>query len=175
MRYRNIVVAGDVGSGTTTLAKSLAKKLNFKYFSAGDFFRQYSLEHDIPLWNKELVPDEIDREVDMKFAQKMKQENDFVFDSHYGGWFAKDLTDVFKVLLTCDPKIAEERIIARDHTHKETAEEVRKRRSGIVAKFKKLYSTENHENPKFFNLVIDTSNISAESTLESVLENLAEK
>ena len=33
MKYRNIVVAGDVGTGTTTLAKSLADKLNFKYIS----------------------------------------------------------------------------------------------------------------------------------------------
>lgn len=170
MSYRNIVVSGDVGTGTTTLAKSLSEKLNFKYLSAGDFFRRYALEHEIPLWNKELVPDKIDREIDFSFAKKMKNENGVVFDSHYGGWFARDLSDVFKILLTCDPEVAEQRIITRDHTHQETVEEVQKRRAGIIAKFKKLYSDDNYEDPKIFNLVIDTTNSSPKETLNKVLE-----
>lgn len=175
MKYRNIVIAGDVGTGTTTLAKSLSQKFNFKYLSAGDFFRQYALNHKIPLWDKELVPDEIDREIDTKFAEEMEKGKGIVFDSHYGAWFAKDLGDVFKVLLTCNPKIAEQRIVERDHTHQETVEEVQKRRAGIIAKFKKLYSQENHENPKLFDLVIDTTNSTQEETLEIALENINSK
>ena len=172
MKFRNIVVAGDAGTGTTTLARSLAAKLHLKYISAGDFFRQYALEHNIPLWDKAAVPDKVDREVDNKFTEMMKNDSGYIFDSHYGGYFARDMGDNFKVLLTCDPKTAEERIIARDHTHQETPEEIRKRRAGIVAKFKKLYSGENHENPNFFDLIIDTTETNTEKTLEKVINRL---
>lgn len=172
MNYRNIVVAGDIGTGTTTLAKSLAEKLQMKYQSTGDFFRTYALEHNIELWNKEAIPDDIDREVDEKFTALIKNESGYVIDSHYAGWFARDMKDVFKILLVCDPKVAEERIISRDHTHKETTEEVRKRRAGIVAKFKKLYSQENHEDPKLFDLVIDTAKSTPAETLRHTLDTI---
>lgn len=174
MKYRNIVVAGDIGTGTTTLAKSLAEKLGFKYQSTGDFFRSYAKEHNIPLWNKAAVPDEIDRAVDSQFTKMLGEESGLVVDSHYAGWFARDLKDVFKILLICNPKVAEERIITRDHTHQENSEEVQKRRAGIVAKFKKLYSEENHEDPKFFNLVLDTTNSTPEDTFRQVINSLGE-
>jgi predicted cytidylate kinase len=172
MKFRNVVVAGDVGTGTTTLAKSLSDKLGFKYISAGDFFRKYALENNIPLWDKASVPDEIDRRIDTQFSEMMKNDSGFVFDTHYGGYFTRDMKDVFKILLTCKPEVAENRIISRDHTHKENVEEIRKRRAGIVAKFKKLYSSENHENPNFFDLVVDTTNTSQNEVLQKSLQSL---
>src|SRR3990167_8935195 len=94
-RFENIVVAGDVGTGTTTLAKGLVKELGWKYLSAGDFFRQYQKEHRIPLWNKAAIPDDVEKEIDYEFLEKMKNEKGYVFDSHYAGWFGRDLADVF--------------------------------------------------------------------------------
>lgn len=172
MIYRNIVVSGDIGTGTTTLAKSLAEKLNFKYTSTGDFFRSYAKEHDIPLWDKAAVPDDIDRKIDTQFTKSLENDAGIVVDSHYAGWFTRNMRDVFKILLVCDKKTAEERIINRDHTHKENSHEVHKRREGIVAKFKKLYSNENHEDPKYFNLVLETTTSTPEETLNQVLKEL---
>lgn len=170
MKYTNIVVAGDVGTGTTTLAKSLAQRLNFTYISTGDYFRQYAKEHNIPLWDKSSVPDSVDQEIDKKFTEKMKNEAGFVFDTHYGGYFTRDMDHVFKILLTCDPKTSEDRILNRDHTHKETVEDIKKRRAENLAKFHKLYSKESPENPEYFNLIIDTTQTSAEDTLNQSLQ-----
>lgn len=172
MQFRNIVVAGDVGTGTTTLAKSLADKLGWNYVAAGDFFRSYALEHGIELWNKAAVPDEIDRKIDEKLTEKLKTEQGWVVDSHYAGWFARSQDDTFKILLTCERNIATKRMQAREHTHKETDEEIEKRRAGIYAKFKKLYSDENYEDPKFYNLVLDTTNSTPENTFTDVLKKL---
>jgi len=169
MEFKNIVIAGDVGTGTTTLAKALASKFGFKYISAGDFFRAYALENNIPLWNKKAVPDKLDREIDQKFFEVMSNQNGFVFDTHYGGYFARNLKDVFKILLTCDPKIAEERILARDHTHQETVGDIRKRRAENLAKFHKLYSKDSPEKPEYFDLIIDTTNSTPEETLQEAL------
>ncbi|MCH7530079.1 AAA family ATPase, partial [Patescibacteria group bacterium] len=59
-RYRNIIVCGDVGTGTTTLSKELAKKLGWRHISAGNFFRKYFKKHNIPLWDKLSVPDKVE-------------------------------------------------------------------------------------------------------------------
>lgn len=165
MKFRNIIVAGDVGTGTTTLSKALAERFNLKYISAGDFFRKYALENNIPLWNKKSVPDSVDQEIDSKFFELMKNESGYVFDTHYGGYFARDVKDVFKILLTCEPKIAEDRILKRDHTHLENVEDIRKRRSENLAKFNKLYSDKSPEERVYFNLVIDTTKTNQKETL----------
>lgn len=162
--YRIIVVAGDVGTGTTTLAKSLVSKLNWQYLSSGDLYRAFVLEHNIPLWDHTSFPDEVDKEIDNKFFQRMFSEKNIVFDTHYGGWFARDLKDVFRILLFCDPKVANQRMLNRKHTHQETVAEIEKRRIGNYAKFKKLYSNDDYQDPKFYNLVIDTGKNSAEKT-----------
>lgn len=172
MKFRNIVVAGDVGTGTTTLAKSLSEKLGWKYIAAGDFFRAYALEHNLELWNKAAVPDEIEKEIDTGLINKLKKESGWVVDSHYAGWFVRDRKDIFKILLTCERHVATRRMQEREHTHTETAEEIEKRRAGLYAKFKKLYSEENYEDPSFFDLVIDTTKVSAEETLTQVLKSL---
>jgi len=172
MKYRNIVISGDVGTGTTTLGKNLAEKLGWQFLSAGEFFRNYAKEHNIPLWNKAAIPDDFEREVDTNLTQKLKNDKNFVVEGHYAAWFARDLPDVLRILLTCDREVANLRMLKREHTHVESVEEIEKRREGLFAKFKKLYSQENYEDPKLYNLVLDTTNSTIEETLQEALKHL---
>jgi len=169
MNYSNIVISGDVGTGTSTLAKGLAIKLDWKHLSAGDIFRPYFKKQNIPLWNKSKIPDSFDKEIDKKFLEKMKNSKHIVFDSHYGGWFARGLEGVFRILLITDKDVATKRIIDRQHTHKESSEEIEKRRKELRAKFKKLYSDNTYEDPKYFHLVIDTTYTGVEETIDKAL------
>jgi len=173
-KYKNVAICGDIGTGTTTLSKGLAKHLNWKHISAGDFFREYAKKHNIPLWDKSRVPDDVERKVDKEFLDKMKNEKQLVFDSHYGGWFAKDLSDVLRILLVCDNEIATQRIISRESDHKETTADIEKRGQGLRTKFKKLYSSDDYESPKYFHLVVNTTNTGIASTLEISLKKFIE-
>jgi cytidylate kinase len=166
MKYRNIVICGDVGTGTTTLGKALAQKLGWQFLSLGEFFRKYHKDHRIPLWDKETLPDSFDKEIDNMFLEKVKSEDGFVYDTHYGGWFTKDMPDIFRILLVCDKETANKRIIDRDG---ELPSDLEKRRKGLRDKFKKLYSEENYEDTKWFDLVIDTTKTSIEETLNHTL------
>jgi len=172
-RFKNIVVSGDIGTGTTTLAKRLASKLNWQYLSAGDFFRAYHKEHNLPLWNKAAIPDKIERKIDYEFLNKMRKESEIVFDAHYAGWFARNLKNVFRILLLTDKKVAAERILSRKHTHKETVEEIEERRSQLRSKFKKLYSSDNYEDPKYFHLIIDTTNTSISDSISTAFKEFS--
>jgi len=170
-KFKNIVVAGDVGTGTTTLAKGLAGRLGWKYLSAGDIFREYHKKHNIPLWNKMALPDELERKVDNEFTKKLKTDKHTVFDGHYIGWFSQNMDDVYRILLTCAKKEATKRILEREHTHKETPEEIEKRRRQIREKFKKLYSETDYENTNLFHLVLDTTNSTTKETVDKSINN----
>ena len=175
MKYKNIVISGDIGTGTSTLAKNLAKNLGWKCLSVGDLFRRYALEHNIPLWDKASVPIEEEKKVDYSFQKKMAAVSKTVFEGHYSGWFAKELNESFKILLKADLEVALGRAVKRlDHTHVETREEVLKRRKGITLKFHKVYSSDDYLDEKYFNIAIDTTNISPDEVLKIALDAFQE-
>ncbi|MBI2327540.1 cytidylate kinase family protein [Candidatus Curtissbacteria bacterium] len=167
MKYRSITLSGPVASGTTTAAKALAEKLNLKYHSAGDVFRQYMLDHNIPLHDKSQIPDKLDREIDEKLT-KLANIGGVIIDAHYIGYFTRDMPHVLKVLLTCDYQIRIKRALSRVHTHKETEEDIKKREEGLDKKFRKLYADESFLDPKFFDLVIDNTNVLPEEVVERI-------
>jgi cytidylate kinase len=176
MRFQNIVISGDIGTGTSTLAKNLSSELGWECLSVGSFFRQYALEHHLPLWDKASVPVEVEKEIDYLFQDKMKKEVNKLFEGHYSGWFAKDLPKSFRILLNADLEVCLERAVKRlDHTHLETREEVFKRREGIIEKFKTVYGEDDYLNPAYFNLMIDTTNITPEEVLKRVLLEIKSK
>ena len=82
---------------------------------------------------------------------------------------------VLKVLLTADEDIRIKRAIERVHTHVETAEDVKKRDRAHDLKFRKLYANENFLDPKFFDLVIDTTNTEQKEVADRVLRKFSTK
>jgi len=172
MKYRSIIISGPIASGTSTAAKAVAEKLNLPYHSAGDFFRQYVIDHNIPLHDKAQIPDDIEQKIDEELTQKAKEGA--VIDSHYAGYFNRDNENVLKVLLTCDEDVRIKRALSRKHTHTETPEEIKKREEGLDKKFRKLYADENYLDPKFFDLEIDTTNLPIEKTAEKIIEKFRE-
>jgi len=168
MKYRSIVISGPVASGSTTAAKLLSQKLGIPYKSAGDFFREYMLSHNIPLPQKEKIPDEVEKKADEGLTQLARDES-IIIDGLYTGYFARENPQVLKVLVTCDESERIKRALSRTHTHKETAEDVKKRDAAHDAKFRKLYADENFLDPKFFDLVIDTTKTKSEEVTNKIL------
>ncbi len=173
MAYRSIALSGLIASGTTTAAKTLSQKLNLEYHSAGDFFRKYMKDHNIPLPQKEKIPNDVEREVDEKLTNLLASEKAVIVDGLYSGYFARNMKHVLKVLITADEEVRIERALAR--ADGETAEDVKKRDLAHDAKFRKLYASENCLDPKFFDLIIDTTDISQQDTLMRIIQAFSEK
>ncbi len=169
MAYHSIVISGQIAAGTSTAAKSVAKKLNLKYESAGDFFRKYALEHNIPLYDKEQIPDDLDREIDKKLTILTKSGG-YAIDAHYIGYFTKDDDQILKVLLICENEERFKRALSRTHTHIESIDDIKKREQGLDAKFRKLYANEDYLDPKFFDLVIETTHIPEAEVTSKIIE-----
>ena len=174
MSFRSIAISGQIAAGSTTTARALAEKLNLEYHSAGDFFRKYFLEHNIPLYAKDQIPDEIDQKVDKQLTE-LAQKGGVVIEADYIGYFTRNIPHVLRVLLACDENERVRRAVSRVHTHKETAEEIKKRQEEIIKKFHKIYSKEDFLNPKFFDLVIDTTNTPPEEVVTNISNKFREK
>lgn len=173
MKYKNIAISGDIGTGKTTLAKKLAEKLGWKHTNAGDYFRKWHQENNIPLNETEKIPPEKDKEMDYGFQDLMKNETSTIFESRLAGYLSKDFDDVFKILCIAEPEVAIKRAGVRDEVSLDEAREnVSIRSKALKEKFKKLYGVDDYLDPKYFNLIIDSTTNSPDENLEIVLRNL---
>ena len=176
MVFKNIAISGDIGTGKTTLAKNLAKKLGWEHINAGDYFRKWHLENNIPLEMSEKVPEKIDRAFDEDFKRKMKNSKNTVFESRLAGWLAKDFNDTFKILVVADFDKAMERVSGRDGiSFDEARANALERSNSHKKKFKNLYGAVDYLNPNYFNLVVDTTSITPDQVVEEVLTAISFK
>lgn len=170
-RFKNIVISGDVGTGTSTLTRNLSEKLGWESISAGKFFRQYAIDHNIDLWDKWQVSEEFEREVDEKLLDMAINKENIVIEGHYQAWRTRDLNFCFRVKTQCDPGVALNRTVKRiDETHVETTEDVLKRRAALDAAFKKLYGKHTYLDHKLFHLIVDTTTHSPDEVANQVLD-----
>lgn len=167
MNFKSITISGPVAAGTTTAAKTLASKLNLKYHSAGDFFRNYMIKHNIPLHAHSQIPDDVDRRIDQELTA-LAEKGGTIIDARYIGYFTRNSPQVLKILLTADQEERIKRALQRTHTHQETRENIILRETENEAKFRKLYADENFLDPKFFDLVIDTTNTRPEEVVKQI-------
>lgn len=169
----NIVISGDIGTGKTTLTKALANYLDWTSISAGEFIRSWYLEHHLPLEETDKVPEVIDRQLDADLLDKLKHSKQIVFEWRMGGALSQGLNQIYKILCTTSDQEIKHRVALREKQHPEIAwQKLKQRSQGLKIKFKQLYGIDNCFNPRFFNLVIDTSHLTPTQVLESVIQHL---
>lgn len=173
--YKNIALSGDVGTGTTTLGRNLAATLGWQHTNAGAYFRAWHRENGIPLEQVQAIPEEVDRELDQRFQKDMATQENHVFESHLAGWLAKDLPQTYKILCIADERVTMERIASRESWSLDDAIKYSKMRSqGLNQKFEKLYGVIDPYISDWFDVVINTTDLSAGKVLDLALKNFLE-
>jgi cytidylate kinase len=175
VKYRNIAVSGKIiASGSTTLAQMLAEKLGWRFYSAGEVFRQYCREKGWPIERYHEVPDEIDKEVDKKARKMLEKKGNIVYEGWLAGWLARDLPHVFRVLCVATLKARIERFAKREKVPlAEAKKKVVFRDRTTLEKHKRLYQVKNQFDKRYFNLVIETDKMTPEEEVELVLSKLS--
>ncbi len=184
-KYKNVVISGLPGAGSTTLAKKIQKKLDWDYFSGGDWMRAYAvmnglfddsqkLHHD-----QSIIQDDVDRQMDHGMRNNMMEKSENIYDSWLCGFLAQGVPDTFKILCTCsEDAVRVDRLANRDQlTIQEAKEHIFDREKKNVAKWRKMYGKEWKEwvvepgfvspdkevyywYPEMYDLVIDTYKVS---------------
>jgi predicted cytidylate kinase len=158
VRFRNIAISGEIGTGTSTLAERLSLHLGWKRLNAGEFFRKWLEDNHYALEDAEKIPPEVDRQIDYEFQNEMQTAQNLIFESRLAGWWSRDMSHVGGILLVCDFEETVERVARRDGLSVDQARmKMQVRSAKLREKFQTLYGTSDFLHPQHFGLVIDTS------------------
>lgn len=175
LNYQNIAISGAVASGKGTLKDNLAKylmPLGWKLTSGGELIRKESGDNLSPTANQ--VSDAFNNFVEKRTEELFTKEKQYVVEAWLAGWVARDMDDTLRVLLVCsNPAVTIDRVVNRDHVTVDRAKEiVRKRIEQNAQTWKRLYGEHDFQDPKYFQLVIDTYALNKQEVVQKVLEAL---
>jgi len=173
MTINKITISGKICTGKSTLLKSLQKELNWPVFMTGQLFREYVKKNQLNLDQVEEQNDEVTKKIDYQVRDKIYSPGNLIVDGWMSGLMANDSPDVLKVLLICKDDIRYQRFAEREKISiNEAKKKVEERQSNWLNKLEKIYNRNDFMNPKNYDLVIDTSNLSSESVLKKVFSRV---
>ncbi len=172
----HITITGRLGSGKSTVAKLIAERYDYTYYSTGTIMRLLAEEAGISIleYNQRCMNDPTeDQKIDHRtheFAVEHKDEN-LVFDSRMAWFFAPD---TFKVYVTVDPAVAASRVNIDPRPGEPNSEveiycELEERSKVEQARFIKFYGEgADYYNWQNFNLIIDSTTRTADEVADAI-------
>jgi len=176
-----ICLTGFTGSGKSTLARRLAAHYGIAYVSGGNVLKSLiggeEALRDPGWWEREggkkamelrRTDPSFDRRVDEELMRLAAEKGDVVLDSWTMAYLL-EAEDKVAIFLKADLDVRAQRVAKRDGTTVDEAREaiVRKDRE-TVELYHRLYGFKLGEDLSPFNLVLDTSKLSADETFDVV-------
>lgn len=173
-----ISICGTPGSGKSTVAKIIAEKLGYKYYSIGELRRQMAEKRGLTIVEFNNLKEDTDTSFDNYQKELGEKEDNFVIEGRLSFHFVpKSLKFFFKT----DLRTAAERVFKDPRSSEkkyknlnEVLNEMKKRMDDDKKRYKKHYNLDPY-NEKQFDIVIDTTNISIEEVAEKVMEAIKHK
>ncbi|MGB7924867.1 MAG: cytidylate kinase family protein [Pyrinomonadaceae bacterium] len=169
-------IAGDLGSGKSSVAKILAQELGFTYLSTGQMHRNIAEEYGVNSLelNRLATDDEsIDDRIDSHLISLNESDDNLVIDSRMAWHFVKD---TFKIYLEVHSEVGADRVLGDSGRLSEPI--YQDRESALLI----LKARKNSETERFFDkynvrcddlsnydIVINTSDASIESASKLIL------
>ncbi|MBR4155337.1 MAG: cytidylate kinase family protein [Bacteroidales bacterium] len=173
----NITIAGDLGSGKSTVANHLINNINYRIESAGLIFRRLAEQHGMSAkeFNQFIESNpKYDNMVDDTIKEMGEKEENIIFDSRLAWYF---VPKSFKIYMYVDVDTATERIfndkgrVSESYSDMATAKkEIIERRESEVLRYKTFYNIDinNYSN---YDFIIDTSHASKDEVNDLVLSS----
>jgi predicted cytidylate kinase len=174
-----ITLSGAPGSGKSTVARMLARRLGFRYYSMGKLVRGYARQHHLKLADLRIRMAKnpaYDRRIDATAARLGKTRDDFILEGRLGFHF---IPHSVKAYLTVDTKEAARRIWRDVNAGKRREEEgrvslariyrdIRRREADDVLRYRKFYRV-NPEERKHYDIVISTTRKTPERVVSALV------
>ena len=174
-----ISLAGDLGSGKSTVAKILIEALGAEYYSTGNIVRGIAERMGMTIGELNVYMEshpEIDTEIDDGIRALSDDPRALIIDSRMAWHFTKG---TFKVYLSTDVEVASARIMSanRSGEHVATLEETINCTKGRRESEKKRYFAQygvDITDLSNYSLVVDTTYATPTEVAEVILSSLAE-
>ncbi|MFQ6010120.1 MAG: (d)CMP kinase [Candidatus Aenigmatarchaeota archaeon] len=171
-----IVISGQPGCGTSTVSRLVSEKLGIGYFSPGKFFKSHGAGKEtkaaVDVWRTEKGSSKsFHEEIDRK-QQELADKGNIVIDGKLSIRFVKKAD--LKVWLKAAIEVRAKRITQREEgIDYETALRQLKEKEELERKnFKRIYGFTPSDLEKEADMVIDTSNLTAEQVADKIIEKL---
>jgi cytidylate kinase len=170
-----IVISGEAGSGKSSSADAVAKKLILKRFSTGDLQRKVAESRGISinqLGELGASDPKIDLEMDAMSKELGEREDNFVIDSWLAAFF---IPDALKVYLTADIDVRVGRRLKQKRTtesftdSKDAKNALLEREKVNRERWIKLYGFD-YSDESNYDLIIDTTLLSVDETSDVIVE-----
>ena len=184
---RNITVSGRIASGASTLAIHLSETLGWKFLNGGALFREFTAEKGLDIVYSSTRPDQFDLEYEAKIKKIIKQESNYVVQSHLAAFDAQGIEGIFKILVVCEDaegmdkvEIRIDRLVNRDGKKVEDAKvEILERERQNLEKWRRLYANNDQNwiywDKKYYDLIVNTYSLNTEESTKAVLDSIWEK
>lgn len=176
MKRKIISIAGDLGSGKTTVTKLMQRDLGYEIYRNGTYFRKLAVEHQMSVTEFNIYVEahpEIDRQIEQSAKEYAENHENLIIDARLG-WYA--VPDSFKVYLTVDlDESARRAFNDPDRKASENFATVEEQKNDIKKRFEL-------ENERYFNLygvhkedlsnydfVLDTTNLTPEEVNAQII------
>lgn len=182
---RIITISGRIASGSTTLAKKLADKLNWKHIEGGEIIWHATKLLDLKAESKDTHKraDVTDVDFDKSLKDILRNKKHIVLETKLAGFNAQGIDGVFKVLVICNhhgidqAQIRIDRLFNRESLNKEKAKrEVFEREQNDIEKWRRLYAKNdpnwNYWDESYYDLVINTYDHNAEESMKLALDSV---
>ncbi|MGD9138694.1 MAG: cytidylate kinase family protein [Desulfobacterales bacterium] len=178
MKHTKISIAGDLGSGKSTIARLLAGNIHCKRYSTGDIQREIAkklrmstLELNRYMENDTAIDDDID-----EFNKNLNlKEESFVIDSRMAWHF---IPRSFKIFLKVDPNISAERVFRDSQRTSEHYADINKAKNELLHRkksendrFQSLYRVDCSDMNNY-DLVVDTTYSNPKTIVNKILSLL---
>ncbi len=169
-----ISLAGDLGSGKSTVSDILIKRLGAEYYSTGAIVREIAERRGMTVveLNKYMeTHPEIDREIDNGITALSEADKLLVIDSRMAWHFTKG---TFKVYLSTDIETSALRIMNANRrgehasTLEETISATRARRESEKKRYLSQYGVD-IKNLLNYSVIVDTTNVTPENVAECII------
>jgi cytidylate kinase len=164
-----ITVSGAPGTGTTTLARSLAGELGVRWVNSGELFRRIASDRNVSVKELNRLAErgpEIDYLID-DAQRAMAKDGPGVFEGRLSGHL---LDADLKILLKSHQRIRAVRICKRESKLFEDAlQETKAREESEARRYRKYYNIDIND-LSVYDLIVDTGKFDERGTFEIAME-----
>ena len=173
-----ITISGIPGSGKSTIAKLIAERLGYKYYSIGSMRREFAQRHGLTINELNNLKENTDKQFDEFQAEIGRNNDNIVVDGRLAYYF---IPDSIKIYFDCDENVAAERIFKNQRstekkygTLSQALRAIRMRVKNDKKRYLKLYNL-NPFDKENYDYIIDTTRLNVKQVLNKVLNILRDK
>jgi len=173
-----ITIAGEPGAGSTTIAKRLAKKTNYKLITTGEIVKQIAKQKNKTieqLWQKQDKNPKKEKQFNNKINKQQKEQakkyKNVIINGKLSAY--NNPKAELKILLIAELKTRAKRTAKRDNrTIKKQQQELKKREQEERNNWKKMYKFDYIKDRENYNMIIDTTNLTPIKIINAIIKEI---